>query len=289
MENIFVESDKSYKQGFLITEQELRRLVEVITDQLKKSNKEVEPKLSYIIKFKNGVIATTENLNEIFSLENGGLGEIMRFQIKGNIGEKEDLHEITIEFEREKSNERNYYGSAIKHNIKGKSRDWVFVTSSLIEERVNKLKPNGTYIFSKNRIDDFLLFIPILILMLTSLTFFQDFFEATPSYVNEIETKWKSNEISDPIEVLIAFEKKKGNVPAEPLKYMLGVIFCLVVLYYLIKLFIKRYYPQHNFCWGDYQDEYNRKEKVRKNFITLFIIGIIVSIIGGLIANYLGK
>jgi hypothetical protein len=289
MENIFVQSDKSYNQGFLITEQELRRLVDMISDQLKKVDRILEPELSYTIKFKNGVVATTEILTDIFTLENGGLGEIINFELKASTGKEKNAHEIKIEFKRENSRYFPYLKRPIEHSIKGKSRDWVFVTSSQIEERINKLKPPGISILDSARFNELIFagcIFFIVFLSIVSNTFFKN---NKSEYINDIETKWKANEITDPIEVLLIFEKNKGSLNLEPIKYVLMFFLVLIILYFLFKMFVKKYYPLYNFCWGDYLEEYNSKEKLRKNFIALFVIGILVSIIGGLVANYIGK
>jgi hypothetical protein len=290
MENIFVESNKTYKQGFILTEQEFRRIIDIISEQLKKSVKKEEPKLNYLVKFENGVIAKTESLEEIFNLENGGIGEIIRVQITGEIGENENNHIISIIFKNTNSENESSNTAPINHIIKGKSRDWVFVTSSLIQERINKLKQSGVITKMHSRPEnESMILISILLFLLTTISFLWKYFISGKNYIEQIETKWKANEISDPIEVLIAFEKNKDTLQNEPLKYIMGTFFIFLIIFYSIKSFTKKYYPSYNFCWGDYLEEYSKKEKFRKGFFTVFLIGLIVSIIGGLIANFIGK
>jgi hypothetical protein len=58
------------------------------------------------------------------------------------------------------------------------------------------------------------------------------------------------------------------------------------LLLYLIRTFLVLFYPTYNFCWGDYLDIFRRKESVRKFVIVVIFIGVIVSFIGGVLANY---
>ena len=289
MENIFVESDKSFYHGFILSEQEFRRIIDTIVQQLKKSINETEPLLSYELKFENGVIAKTTSIDEIFSVENSGSGEIIRIKIVGEIGSEENYHKIELSF-RNSTSENESSNIPINHIIKGKSKDWVFVTSSLIEERIKKIKKVNLVTkatSSKRGVADFIL-MPFMLLILIG-TVATTIYLEKDNYIEEIETKWKAKEITDPIEVLLIFEKQKSALKdLEPMKYVLVGAFGLMVIFLFARYFFLKFYPSYNFCWGDYLEKFNKKGKFRKGFMTIFIIGILVSIIGGLIANNIG-
>jgi uncharacterized membrane protein YozB (DUF420 family) len=63
------------------------------------------------------------------------------------------------------------------------------------------------------------------------------------------------------------------------------IIGSFIILSIFLIIYLYKLYPVYNFCWGDYLDVFNKKENARKTFNTVIIIGLIISIIGGLIAN----
>lgn len=52
--------------------------------------------------------------------------------------------------------------------------------------------------------------------------------------------------------------------------------------------FFLKYYLVYNFRWGEYLEKFNKWESFRKTVFIVVVIGIVVSTIGGIIANYTG-
>lgn len=309
MKNLYVESNKSYYQGFILNEQDLRRLVDLINDQLLKVSKDNSSIVTeYTLKFENGTIAKTDNIENVLEQENSGSSEIIRLGINASVQDKDDTNDknnkIGIEFRNvDSSNEAS--DTPIIHKIIGVSRDWVFVTSSLIEERIIKIKR-----FSVNQIGEkgigklaFKLLSPIILLgfMLGMLFFMpsslkkraldkQELFE-------KISISWRNGEIEDPIEVILKFEEFEINRLKDneelsqvfsPMLSLFAVIAGLLLLLFLVYYFLTRYYLVYNFCWGEYLEKFNKKESFRKTVFVVIIIGLLVSTIGGILANYSG-
>jgi hypothetical protein len=67
-----------------------------------------------------------------------------------------------------------------------------------------------------------------------------------------------------------------------------GLLLTLIppVLIYLFRTFLILYYPTYNFSWGDYVDVFRKKESIRKFVIVVIFIGVIVSFVGGVLANF---
>jgi hypothetical protein len=217
MEQIFVESSKSYRHGFILKEQELRRFVDLMNEQFKKlSSTSVE--YNFQIKYQNGAVANTKDIESVLKQENEGSSSIVRLAIGGRLreGEKESL--IKIDFRNPDLTE-DEIEVPIKHLIKGQSRDWVFVTSSLIEERIVKIKRSQLDPSASNGPTKFLykmsapiVMLILMIAMFSSIPESSDkLASAKNKVIEDIESKWKSKSITDPIDVIIRLEKEKKS------------------------------------------------------------------------------
>jgi hypothetical protein len=140
----------------------------------------------------------------------------------------------------------------------------------------------------------------------------------TPTLSEEWSQELRSQGIKDPISALVLREKiaeardrarwesdrkvgeensleleklraeTKNLVPTEPtvLSILLFSFIALIVAY-TVDRFITIYYPAFNFCWGDYAEEFRKKESVRRFLLVVVLIGVIVSFIGGILANFI--
>jgi len=66
------EARRSFSHGFVLTETELRRLIDEISDQMRQMCAENEFSVSYEVKFMNGAVAEPVSVDEITSEENHG-------------------------------------------------------------------------------------------------------------------------------------------------------------------------------------------------------------------------
>jgi hypothetical protein len=72
-----------------------------------------------------------------------------------------------------------------------------------------------------------------------------------------------------------------------PIRLLIGVGAFLLILVFAW-LFLLRYYPVYNFCWGEYAEEFQRKESRRQFWLVIIIIGLVVSFLGSMFANNVG-
>jgi len=75
------EARQSFSHGFVLTEQELRRIADVATQQLGKVRPSPPPKTEIELRFRNGTITESDSLDDLFSLENVGAKHIVRMRI----------------------------------------------------------------------------------------------------------------------------------------------------------------------------------------------------------------
>ena len=289
---MLVEAKKRFSHGFLLSEPELRRTIELISEQFRKLEETITPLAVYEIKYRNGAVSSTSNLDDVFNQENLGSSQIIRLKMKFSAEfQGEDisitLGYINVDLDEEPGS------TSIWYNISANSRDWVFVTSALIQERIEKIRrrcPNELGSSSKRGAPVRLLVFPLIMLaMIFSMVVGID---SNQDKVSEMLVQAKnSGQIKDAVDALIiieeAKEKQKSAVGADilkPLAYMAGAIIALFSVY----MFFLRYYLVFNFLWGDYLEEFKKREGVRKFVLVIICIGIVVSFIGGILANMTG-
>jgi|GEM_PF-3548695 len=286
MNQLYVEANKSYKQGFILTEQELRRFNELIREQIKKINPQANIAFNFQVKFQSGIVAETQDLEYILDLENEASKKLITLIASGK-DEKSNL--ISFDFYNIDSDSVDSKYS-IKYNIRSSDRDWVFVTSSLIEERISKIKrfsfASSSPIISKSAA----MLLPLLIVFAISLTMITTLTK-NADYVKDIKANYEKGLIKNTNDLILQLEQKRYeqtallNHPGDLFYYPGLVIGGILILLIVIGIYIQKLYPLYNFCWGDYLEVFKKKETTRKTFNTVVIIGLIVSIIGSLIAN----
>lgn len=204
-------------------------------------------------------------------------------------GKDEKLNLISFEFNAVDSTD-SYFGHSIRYNVRSGDRDWVFVTSSLIEERISKIKRHNLGKYFKGTLPYFIIVIGISVLALSFLTRFISK-PQNDNYLKDIKTAYEKGLIKNTNELILQLEEKrienaKESENTPPAFYYIGILFgTIVLLMFLFSIYLKKLYPLYNFCWGDYLDVFNKKESTRKTINTVIIIGLIISIIGSLIAN----
>lgn len=284
------EAKKSFQQGFELTEQELRRIYDVMSQQI--SRVVNSPKSSFEIKFRNGVISEPLTLDEIFQLENIGSGAIERLQVQISDGADKPEYSIKIEFINTAS-EAESGTDSIKYTVIGSDNNWVFVTSSQIEERISRVKR-----FAFNRLlkleggIGLLTIIPLIAMLIPIITIFSKIGSvelSTSQKIDAIELQWQNGTLKDPVEVMIALERMQNERNNPDLFSTKGLFFPMIIsivgiVLLVIALFSSSYFfPSHVFLWGD-NVRFIQKRKATGSFI---YGGIVLAIIVSIIANYL--
>ncbi|HEY4426037.1 MAG TPA: hypothetical protein VGN10_17635 [Pyrinomonadaceae bacterium] len=326
------ESNKSYKFGFVLTEAELRRLLGILEDQLKKIPGVSLVTTKFEVKYRNGAVATTSSLDEILSQENLGSSQIVELKIESTTESDQAPNLISVEFHDLNLDPKS--DDSVRFTVKGDERAWTFITSSLLEERALRIKRfNLGMLLGIRREWELILYMVAVMFGLMGWLTFEildplDFPRVESVYIADselpkratlsetLDARLKSENVKDPIQALILREKlieereKDREKAFESLAAVRNstaasnrvsnwrdtwrrhfILTLLVVglvppsLLYCARLLVIMYYPTFNFAWGDYLEIFRRKESVRKFIVVVILVGVIVSFIGGVLAN----
>lgn len=281
MKKLSVEANNIFYYGFVLNEQELRRLVSLIQDQLSKETEESITTI-YIVKYENGVVEETNDIEEIFTIENSGSEKIIELKINSKI---EGKREIVVDF-IDASSDNVRSNVSIKYSISGNTRDWVLVTSSLIEERIRKVKRISIKRFFKN--ESFAVIGMLMIMLLTVFPLINSRADKQED-LTRIRKDYESGKLTDEREMLLQLFESDINSEYKdfPNPTNILLVFGSVTLLMIItSLYISKLYPIYNFCWGDYEEVFKKKEGTRKTINWVVLVGLAVSIVAGFIVNF---
>lgn len=135
-----IEIPKNYHHGFILTEQDLWSIKDDIEQQMERETKE-DVIIAFELTYKNGAKATKASLNDVISENNGGKWEIRGFKMEA-VNRSRSLR-IRIEFRvppvpANRDNTTRPY--SISYYILGNERDWVYLTSSKLDDRIARIK-----------------------------------------------------------------------------------------------------------------------------------------------------
>ncbi len=295
MEQIFVESSQSYNHGFILNVQDVEYLVELMDKQFRKiSNNDVVHE--FRIRYRNGVVARTFDLESVLEQENKGTVEIVSLRITSKLRKPEfdpfkndeDESVIELEFNNPKAL-RHTVEAPIHYSIHGQSRDWAFVASAALDDKITLLKrkqivPTSMSSLKTYEIIYFILFCAFIAVLLVALPdSSQDLYSSKIKAITEIENGWKNKTITDPVQVAIMLEKvANDNHSASDDLLSLGkrllskprlLVLIAAALFSAILYNFINYYPLYNFCWSGYMQVFEKQERTRK----AFLIGTVVA------------
>lgn len=298
------EARKSFDTGFVLTEEELRRIVNVARQQLEKAGV-AKVRESLEVKFKNGTISDIGALDELLSLENVGSKEIIRLDIllihepPGGVDQNmrylpDSLvefrmpdHYISLQFRNAAEDDDP---RPIFYNVRGTERDWVFVTASELDERVAKIKsraPRRTLKRNSSRSFRFLLGVTLGVFLAILLGM-----PRSRPTAEAIESRWRAGTLRDPIEAIIIQQKsyEKDRAFLNPRYFLLlavGIPIGFVAASELLLALLYYLYPAYVFSWGDKAKLYEKRVRIRGYVLTGILVALAISVIGSVIANRL--
>ncbi|MGA2890077.1 MAG: hypothetical protein ABSE51_18680 [Terracidiphilus sp.] len=290
--NLKTESIKKYSSGFALTESELRRLHELLVQQIKRTPIGDEFKTSYELKYRNGSVAYPATLDDVLAQENFGSAGILRLTMEVFDKEEKPSNMIGIQFRNPTEEESAWDLKPISFNARGEDRDWVFLTSSQLDERVGKIArfSPDRLLSRKGGLGTMLtLFsaLPLLFLAMMFSGIYQHSLDAVRR-LDALEGNWKAGNLKDPVEASIQIGRiglESSRIPIDgmlwPLMVIFGVFFALVVSWFCYKHF----YPSYNFLWGDYLAVYEK----RRSKGNILFVGILLTLALGILVNFISK
>ncbi|MGA8764861.1 MAG: hypothetical protein WB562_18475 [Candidatus Sulfotelmatobacter sp.] len=137
---------------------------------------------------------------------------------------------------------------AVRFLVRGKSRDWVFVTSTILEERVTEVRrfapnqhsgrgPGGMFLR---------VMIPTLALVTLSIGLLLPMRSLRETTSTTLEEAWKSGRLKDPVEAIIMAERLRDRALdrtflSSDLNVPLAVMFGVLLILSLVVVFAVRY------------------------------------------------
>ena len=279
------EAKKSLRHGFLLTEQEIRRLADTIVQQMRRIDPEGRGPIQYTAKLKGGAIIETNALDDVLALENAGAKTIVRLGITAKDRQEQPQSEITVQFANV-DEEQGGDSTSVEYTVRSDDRDWVFVTSSELDERIAKVKRFAPNQMGRNAI--FIVFMIVMIVTFALMAILSGGSHTRLDAISAVEKAWIEKRVTDPVEALIQVEKA-ANTPGRYERYGEFAIpvlpMVVIVLIFVATPVIPKFYPFFVFCWGDYVRIYERKQAVRRFVFVVVVLGLALSVAGSLIAS----
>jgi hypothetical protein len=182
--------------------------------------------------------------------------------------------------------------TSVRYVLRGFDKDWVFVSSSLINERIDKIKRFALNQFSSKiaQITFPILFLIVFVIPIAIVSYNRNKEMQRLSPVKELTQMYSQNKINNPIDAIIFLEQKKEQNDLnknDPISQLKPIVYGFISfgLLFLLYLFFVKYYLVYNFCLGDYLTLFQKRESGRKFWLVVIGVGIIVSFVGGVLAN----
>jgi len=245
---VSIRVSKTFRNNFVLDEPEMRRIHKVLTEQMALAIQNNAFTTTFNLKLKNQMAFAKTSLDDVLDESNGGENAIQELEIL--VKDRSTRNEISLKFSKDVYASNNY-------EISGSDRNWVSITQSLIDERIKNLR-QAFVISGTARI--------LLILLIFAFAFIDILILGAPIYNSLIHTH--------PLG-LIAISIRGL------------IIFLLVTNLLAIGIFSYLYFfPTQNFCWGDYVKVYQRRQSIGKFIIIIVIVGLVISVLGSIIASY---
>lgn len=234
------ESQRSFRHGFLLTEQELRRILDSLAEQLKRAEPQLDPIIKFEIKYRNGAVSETSQVDDVLSIENFGSSSIVRLEIDARNKKENPDRQLLVRFINADIDEDSWV--SIHYTVKGQERDWVFIASSQIEERISKIKVAAVnQLFTKKYsvlVQAFMM-IPLFVI-------FYLLIQREPNVGEKIETLWKTGQIKDPIEAIVMVEKAKRATTSSFVWIPAVAVLSVSMLTFLLPMLASYLSPAYN-------------------------------------------
>lgn len=275
------EVSKSFTWGFVLSEQELRRVFQTC----KEHGEKLGPNGSRCrtsAKLKDGSLVESSELDDILCLENSGSKAIQRIGIEFEEPIAEPRWSISVGFQDGSANPESW--TSVDFEVAGDSRDQVFLAASDLEERVKKTRIlSWPYLTSKRW---FLSVAPMLVAMFLLVITMTFIFAPAKQAVEDLERQYSEGKVDDAIQALIFLEKARHS---DRFVIILVPLVAPFALFGFIALLLPKVFLAYNFYWGDYIGVFDKRRAFLKVVWIVLVLGVVASVIGGLVLRLVTK
>lgn len=278
------EIEKVFRHGFVLSEQEFRRLALVLSEHAAKLLNPV-PHSQFSAALQDGTRIESNNVDDILSIENHGAKTIIGITIIVKPTEENPDWRIAVRYVKPKV-DVIFSEPSVEYTIYGPSRDWVFVASADLEDRIKRNKKIAwEVVFS----GPYGIIISLVLPVTVAIVGMSIILGRQSSGYQNLKNKIDSGEISDPLQGLLEVEKYRSFEMSLPGPSILWIaVLTMIVLGAMAKRISSVISPSYNFLWGDYIPIFNRKKNIRNVLWTVVILGTIVSVVSTIISKKMG-
>lgn len=281
------EAKRALSSGFALPEAELRRIHDLFVQQIRRTPDSENFVSTYEIKYQNGAVGYPANLDEVLAQENFGSKSIIRLRVGVMDRAEKPSNRVEIELANARAEEGSLKES-IKYLVSGDDRDWVFVTSSQLEERIGKIKR-----FSPGQLQKYQNLIGVLLMLVFLIAFFSYLGKGTSrdtdqenSKISEIERDWMAHRITDPVEVTIRLARVHVAARDLPPFIYFPALFPLVFFVFPVIASCYTYFaPPYTFLWGDSVGKFEKRRSVGR----FLLVGVLAAAVVGVLVNVISK
>ncbi len=192
----------------------------------------------------------------------------------------------------------------VNYKIFGNDRDWVFLTSSQLDERLAKIRRTSPLpaFMEGGSFPAIVVAIPFALIVALSVLSFggSDSTLGSTTYstqlaaLDQAEQAWRSGSLHDPIEALFLVYRLEAKATTER-RVLLSIspailitlsLFTVGIVAYAV--FFTYFYPVTNFLWGDYVPEFERRQNLGRYIFSGLILATVTSALGSALFAFLG-
>ena len=265
------------KSAFKLDDTEITRIKDAMNDQIKK-NSGSDANFKYEVKYNNGVIAEHTAIGDITSEENFGSKSVRRVSLQAESVSDPDTKIIVNFSDISFDDDKDDY--PISYEVYSSDKDWTFVTASIVDERIEKIRRNAFinlllggirpefFLFTMMRV--FGAFISVSLAMKSPAEALAQIDAARLSSKDVFEYVYKIDRIQ---------ASRNTYYQRSPDWLMLATLVMMMAVFFIGR--IKKIFPMYVFYWGDRVKSYDFRVGVIKVVLgsvgLAFLVGIITN------------
>lgn len=261
--------EHSFDNGFLLDEERIRKIQDIIATRLSKQSPPLKPK--YKVYRGDSYSYVTESLEDVAMEDNDDWRKITRLDV---LVEKGDALDFRLSF--------SHAGSEL--NIKGEDRDQVFLLFSDLREYMNN--DVATSKLTKNRyklMSSFLLLLP----MVGFLVFM--WLDIKPSNPLARQNALQSSNMVTKLDFIIQEEQRRDTGRGFLYIVAVTIVFMGLASTRLLQRGVGFMFPSNEFLFGRRKQRFEHRRTILNNILWIVLIGLAVSTIAGIIVWYVTK
>jgi hypothetical protein len=297
---MLTEITKTFKNGFILTEADLERVVNDVSEQFRQRFDDTPPRLAFTVRLRNGVTVSAYALDRVLSEENLGDSQIVRLEIDWYAPRVLDPTVVSLVFKKADF-ESEQGDTSIALFVRGGPREWVSTTAAILEARIKATKRFTPLQLTKRSVGRLatllispLIALSILLGVIQPLTANMD---KLLWYTYTAHDMWNYEGTAGKIAGAVSrasLEAANENGVSEVISTLTStrsfwVAVAAILGLDLVLLFFLRYYPFYNFCWASSFRTFPRKEHARAFVVTVTAWTIVTSFFYSIVANLTGN